>query len=241
MIVAREIIEKNQLPDKDNGLYCLIGQAQDGSVHFCDILKAPHMLVGGRSGSGKSVFLRGVILSLMMNYTPDEVGLVLLDPKHHTEFIVYDEAPHVLGTELVCAERELERRLALRDTCKKQKPIVVIIDEYAEFFYDKQSREVVEKLVQRGYGMGIYVILATQRLAKDVLTPVLKENLSTVVMCAVGDKKTSKFVLGQYGAEKLYGSGEILYKDGGGNIVRLQVGYADNQSVQDIVQALKGK
>ena len=83
MLTAREIMERSQLPEKENGLYCLIGQSEDGAVHFCDILKAPHILVGGCTGTGKSVLLRGVVLSLIMNYTPDEVGRILLDTKNH--------------------------------------------------------------------------------------------------------------------------------------------------------------
>lgn len=236
MLKARELIENNRLPKKEKGLYCLIGQAEDGAVHFCDVLKAPHILVGGCTGTGKSVLLRGVILSLIMNYTPDEVGLVLLDTKKHCEFIVYDDVPHIFGLKLEDAEKELERRLSLN--ARNEKPIVVIIDEYAELSYNKKTKEIVEKLVRCGHGVGIHVIMATQRAAKDVITPVLQENLSTVASCAVADKRDSKFVMGKYGAEKLQGKGDMLYKDSGGNIVRVQSGYVGNQGVQDIVQAI---
>lgn len=234
MLQASELIKNNCLPEKESGLYCLIGQAEDGAVHFCDILKAPHILVGGCTGTGKSVFLRGVILSLIMNYSPDEVGLVLLDTKHHCEFVVYDNVPHIFGLKLENAEKELERRLSLN--ARNEKPIVVIIDEYAELSYNKKTKEIVEKLVQFGVSVGIHVIMATQRAAKDVITPVLQENLSTVASCAVADKRDSKFVLGKYGAEKLLGNGDMLYQDGGGNIVHIQSGYVGNQDVQGIVQ-----
>ena len=238
MMTAREIMERSQLPEKANGLYCLIGQSKDGAVHFCDILKAPHILVGGCTGTGKSVLLRGVVLSLIMNYTPDEVGLILLDTKQHCEFVVYDDIPHVVGLKIEDAESELKRRLSLREGFNERKKIVVIIDEYAELSYDKKTKEIVEKLVQRGHGVGIHVIMATQRVAKDVITPVLQDNLSTVVSCAVAEKRDSKFVMGKYGAEKLLGKGDMLYKDSGGNIVHIQSGYVGNQGVQDIVQAI---
>ena len=239
MIKAHELIQNNQLPDKNNGLYCLIGQAENGEVHFCDITKAPHILVGGYSGSGKSIFLRGVVLSLIMNYTPDEVGLVLLDTKQHCEFVVYDDVPHVLGKELALAEEELERRLSSTDSCDKK--IVVIIDEYAELSRNPQTRKTVEKLLQFGAGVGIHVVMATQRLAKEVITPAFQACLSTVVCCVVGEKSTSKFALGKYGAEKLLGKGDMLYKDGGGNITRLQAGYVFEHDTQEIVERIKEK
>ena len=238
MMTAREIMERSQLPEKENGLYCLIGQAEDGTVHFCDILKAPHILVGGCTGTGKSVLLRGVVLSLIMNYTPDEVGLILLDTKQHCEFVVYDNVPHIMGVKIEDAEAELKRRLALGEGFNEQKKIVVIIDEYAELSYDKKTKEIVEKLVQLGAGVGIHVIMATQRVAKDVITPILQDNLATVVSCGLAEKRDSKFVIGKYGAEKLLGKGDMLYKDSGGTIVRVQSGYVCNQGVQDVVQAI---
>ncbi|MBQ7912182.1 MAG: DNA translocase FtsK [Clostridia bacterium] len=241
MIKARELVNKNQLPKKEEGLYCLIGQAENGAVHFCDITAAPHILVGGCTGTGKSVFLRGVILSLIMNYTPDEVGLILLDMKHHAEFVVYDDIPHVLGAELEVADKELDSRLSSMNAYDKEKRIVVIIDEYAELSRNEQDKKIVGKLVQCGHGVGIHVIMATQRVAKDVITASIKECFSTVVSCAVAEKRDSKFVLGKCGAEKLRGKGDMLYKDRGENITRVQTGYVGNSDVQDIVQALKEK
>ena len=238
MITAREIMERSQLPERENGLYCLIGQAEDGAVHFCDILKAPHILVGGCTGTGKSVLLRGVVLSLIMNYTPDEVGLVLLDTKQHCEFVVYDDIPHVVGVKIEDAEAELKRRLALGEGFHERKKIVVIIDEYVALSYDKKTKEIVEQLVQFGAGVGIHVIMATQRVTKDVITPVLQCNLATVISCRVADRRDSKFVLQKYGAEKLLGKGDMFYKDSGGTIVRVQSGYVGNQGVQDVVQAI---
>ena len=240
-VKASDMLAQNQLPDKNNGLYCLIGQGENGEVHFCDITKAPHMLVGGCTGSGKSVFLRGVVLSLIMNYTPDEVGLILLDTKQHCEFVVYDDVPHVLGKELRLAEEELECRLNSADDFDKKKKIVVIIDEYAELSRNPQTRKTVEKLLQYGHGVGIHVVMATQRLAKEVITPAFQALISTVVCCRVGEKSTSKFALGKYGAEKLLGKGDMLYKDGGGNITRLQAGYVFEHDTQEIVERIKEK
>ena len=239
-VKAGDLLSKNHLPDKNKGLYCLIGQAENGEVYFCDITKAPHILVGGCTGSGKSIFLRGMVLSLIMNYTPDEVGLVLLDTKQHCEFVVYDDVPHVLGKELALAEVELERRLSAAGGNGTGKNIVVVIDEYAELSRNPQTRLVVEKLLRFGYGVGIYVIMATQRLAKEVITPTLQACLATVVCCRVGEKSTSKFALGKYGAEKLLGKGDMLYKDGCGNITRVQSGYVFNHDVQEIVYKIKG-
>lgn len=238
MITARELMGRRRLPEKERGLYCLVGQSEDGVVRFCDILKAPHILVGGCSGAGKTELLQGVLLSLIMNYTPDEVGIVLLDPKKHCEFVVYEDIPHVVGLKIESAEAELKRRLALSGNFRESKKIVVIIDEYAGLSYDKKTKEIVEKLVQFGDSVGIHVIMATQRVAKDVITPVLQCKLPTVVSCALAERKDSKFLIGEYGAEKLQGKGEMLYKDRSGNIVRVQSGYVGSQDVQDIVQAI---
>jgi S-DNA-T family DNA segregation ATPase FtsK/SpoIIIE len=236
MLKASELIKNNCLPEKESGLYCLIGQAEDGAVHFCDILKAPHILVGGCTGSGKSVLLRGVVLSLIMNYTPDEVGLILLDTKEHAEFVVYDNLPHLVGTGLKVVEEEMERRFNVWEIGKQYKPLVVMIDEYAELSYNKEKKEVVERLLKFGHGVGIHVMLATQRVTKDVITPIMKAQLTTILTCRLADKRDSKFVLGEYGAEKLLGNGDMLYKDSGGNIMRVQSGYVGNQDVQGIVQ-----
>lgn len=235
MLKARKLIENNQLPEKGNGIYCLIGQAEDGAVHFCDILKAPHILVGGCTGTGKSILLHGVILSLIINYTPSEVGLILLDTKH-CEFVVYDNVPHIVGRNLEDAEKEMEHRLSLNE--HNEKPIIVIIDEYAELSYDKKTKRIVEKLVQYGHGVGIHVIMATQRVAKDVITPILKENLSTVITCALVEKRDSKFIIGKYGAEKLHGYGDMLVKDIGGEIVRVKSGCVSNPDLQEVVQKI---
>ena len=241
MIKASELIGNSQLPEKGKGLYCLIGQAENGEVHFCDITSAPHILVGGCTGSGKSIFLRGVVLSLIMNYTPDEVGLILLDTKHHAEFVVYDNVPHVLGTDIKQADEELERRLSAKESCATQKKIVVIIDEYVELSFDSKNKKIVEKLAREGAGVGIHVVMVTQRVAKDVITPALQECFQTVVCGVVVDKKTSKFMLGETGAEKLRGYGDMLYKDRGGHIVRVQSGYVGNCGVQEIVERIKVK
>ena len=240
-VKAGDLLSKNHLPDKNKGLYCLIGQAENGEVYFCDITKAPHILVGGCTGSGKSIFLRGVVLSLIMNYTPDEVGLVLLDTKQHCEFVVYDDVPHVLGKELRLAEEELARRLSSTDDCDKQKKIVVIIDEYWELSRNPKDKEIVEKLLRCGHGVGIHVIMATQGVGKHVLTPAIKENLCTIVCCVVAEKGDSRFMLGKYGAEKLLGKGDMLYKDRGGNIKRLQAGYVFERDTQEIVERIKEK
>lgn len=225
------------LPEKEGGVYCLVGQAEGGCVHFCDLLNAPHILVGGYSGSGKSVFLRGVILSLILNYTPKEVGLVLVDSKQSGEFVVYDGVPHLLGKELSFALSEMECRQS--GDRENQSTIVVLIDEFSAL--SDEEKEMVEILIQRGHGIGIHVILATQRVTKEVVSPALKEGLCTVVSCALKEKKDSKFALGKKGAEKLLGNGDMLYKDRGGAIMRLQAGYVQERDVQKIVRAVKEK
>lgn len=212
------------------GTFCVVGQTAERVTHFCNLSRAPHMLVGGCSGSGKSVVLHGVILSLAVNYSPRELELVLVDPKD-VEFTAYDGLPHVRRADLSTVEEELARRKA------GEKRLVVVIDEVA--LLDERDRKITEKLVRDGQGGGISVVFATQRVMSDNLSRVLKAGAPTVIACHLSSKLESRALLGAAGAEKLNERGEIIYKDGSGKFVELQSFYTTGRERQELVEKIK--
>lgn len=232
--------------EADDGVYCIIGQTTDKVVHFCDITKAPHIVVGGCTGSGKSVLLHSIILSLITNYSPDKVGLVLLDSKG-TEFGLYRDLPHVLygNKEINDSLRELLVELARRKRLrtKENQPftqrVAVIIDEYS--LLDKEAQKIVKRLVRLGHGMGIHVVLASQRITRAYVPTDIRIYAETMVACRVATKADSYYLLGEHGAETLQGYGDMFYRDRSGECIRLTSGYASGKDIQAIVELVKEK
>ena len=236
MIRINDLLKHNFRIKNDKRLYCLIGQAQDGKVHFCNLANAPHILVGGCTDSGKSMLLHNMILSLAKRYSPKEVGLVLLDPKE-TEFSVYHNLPHLLYKERTVqfCLNQLEEKLNEQKTTEQK--IVVVIDEYS-ILADKE-KQIVEKLVRLGHGVGIHVILATQRVAN--VSSVIKACAQTVIACKVADEIESLALLGETGAELLSEKGEILYRSQHQKNRRFTSGYASKEDIKNIVEKVKMK
>ena len=224
---------------KGKGLNCFIGHKENGESCYCDIGKASHILVSGCCGSGKSVFLHGVILSLIKSYTHNEIGLVLLDTKRQGEFAVYKGIPHLLGYDINLAVKELEARLSATHSCGTQKKIIVVIDEFAAI-HNPQEQKTLEKLLKTGANYGIHVVMATQVGEKDVINSTIKECCSDVVCFLVLDEGVSRLVLGESGAEELSGKGDMLYRDRNGNIAHLQAEYVLVEETKKFVEKLKG-
>lgn len=202
-----------------------------------DITEAPHILIAGTTGAGKSVFLHSLICQLICNKTAEELKLILIDPKK-VELQIYDEIPYLIGKTATSTEeafycfeyicKEMERRMILfseasvrniqtynekKTTC--QLPyIVMVIDEYSELLsVDKQSTEkYLKRITSIARFTGIHVVLATQRPSVDVISGTIKSNLPTQIAFAVVNETTSKIIIDQKGAEKLHGNGEFLYK-----------------------------
>ena len=234
MIKINDLLKHNIRIKNDKRLHCLIGQAQDGKVHFCNLANAPHILVGGCTGSGKTMLLHNIILSLARSYSPKEVGLVLLDAKE-TEFGVYNNLPHLLykdRTVRFCLD-QLETKLNEQKTLEQK--IVVVIDEYSILNYEE--KQIVEKLVRLGHGVGIYVILAVQRVAN--VSPVIKACAQTVIACKTENEIESLALLGETGAELLSGQGEMLCRGQHQKPRRFTSGYASREDIKNIVEKVK--
>ena len=239
---------------------------------YGDISKMIHLLVAGSSGSGKSVFLGALIVSMIYKYSPEELRLILIDPKK-TEFVLYNNLPHLMINEIITdvnkavqslnwAIGEMNRRYTLfeqmsrsgkyvvnLDQYNEQLPknerlpkIVIIIDELADLMLaaKKDIEEKIQNLTQKARAAGIHLIVATQRPSADVITGVIKSNLSTRIAFAVASEVDSRVILDQSGAQKLLGKGDFLYSMPGINIpVRVQSAFISPADSQRVVNFIK--
>ncbi len=239
---------------------------------YGDISKMIHLLVAGSSGSGKSVFLGSLIISLIYKYSPEELRLILIDPKK-TEFVLYNNLPHLMINEIITdagkavqslnwAIGEMNRRYGLfeqmsragtyvvnldqyneqLDKSQRLPKIVIIIDELADLMLaaKKEMEDRIQNLTQKARAAGIHLIVATQRPSTDVITGVIKSNLSTRVAFYVATDVDSRVILDQTGAQKLLGKGDFLYTMPGINVpVRVQSAFISPEDSQKVVNFIK--
>lgn len=235
-----------------------IGMAIDGSSVLADIEKMPHMLIAGTTGSGKSVFMQGLIVSLLLKHTPNEMELYMVDPKM-VEFSYYQDLCmcHVvteswgavnLLKELCVDMDDRYRQLAaagVRDideyNAKNSVPMkrkILFVDELADLMMTSKAsvEDCIVRLAQKARACGIHLILATQRPTVNVVTGLIKANISTKVCFAVPSYRDSMVMLDKAGAEKLLGKGDMLYRTGTGiDAVRLQGGFIESKEINNIV------
>ena len=245
------------------------GKDITGDVIGVKVTDYPHMLVGGTTGSGKSIFIHNIIMSLIMTTTPEELRLLLIDPKQ-VEMGKYKEIPHLLcpmvsdyAESKVAMERlvgEMERRYAmlvdagvsdlaqyneyaLENNLPTLPIIVCIIDEYANLVDNcKDIASPVVKIAAKSRACGIHMIIATQRPSVNVITGVIKGNLGTRVALKVASAVDSQVILGEGGAEDLLGNGDLLVdsqKIPGHGFTRLQCPFVDNKEIRRVVTFLR--
>lgn len=238
VVGLREILDTEEFKQSPNSLYMALGKDVRGSSAFADLSEMPHLLVGGTTGSGKTICLNSIILSFLYRNSPEELKLVLVDPKR-VEFPVYSNLPHLLCPVIYDAQRtlvalkwlvgEMERRFTVlagansRDihsyNSKMEKKeedklpyIVLIIDELADLMSvkGKEIESYVVRLAQMSRATGIHLILATQRPSVEVITGLIKANITTRIALKVGSLVDSRTILDASGAEKLLGRGDML-------------------------------
>jgi DNA segregation ATPase FtsK/SpoIIIE-like protein len=237
IVSLKEMVE--HLPSGDRYNMCIpFGKSISGDYVFADLSDFPHMLVAGTTGSGKSIFMHGVIMSLIMRNRPEDLKLVVVDPKR-VEMGKYKELPHLLcpiikepSEAKVCFQKlidEMERRYTLfelagvsniRQFNKEYAPaagveklpfIVVVIDEYADLVDScKDIGDGVVRLAQKARAAGIHLVIATQRPSVQVITGVIKANLPVRVALSMNNAVDSQTILGVGGAEELVGHGDML-------------------------------
>ena len=261
----REVLSKLPAPDEKNVLAVGLGKDIMGTVKWAEINATPHMLIAGATGSGKSVCINCIIASILMRSKPDEVKLVMVDPKK-VELSMYNGVPHLLTPVVTDPKKasialknivvEMERRYQVfEDTkCKnigaynkmcetnsdyeKMPYIVFIIDELADLMLvaAKDVEDSIMRITQMARAAGIHLIVATQRPSTDVITGVVKANIPSRISFAVSSQIDSRTILDQGGAEKLLGKGDMLFKPMGENIpIRIQGAYVSDEELQKIV------
>jgi S-DNA-T family DNA segregation ATPase FtsK/SpoIIIE len=239
-VFVRELIERNEFVEQESRLYCGLGKDVGGKPIYCDLSKMPHILIAGATGMGKSVCLNSLIVSILYHATPEEVQMILIDPKK-VEMGVYNRIPHLLvpvvsdpkkaAGSLNWAVIEMEKRfiemeeVGVRDIkhyneITKNDPekrhmshIVIIIDELADLMMT--ARDEVEtsicRLAQKARAAGMHLVIGTQRPSVDVITGLIKANVPSRIACTVASQVDSRTIIDIQGAEKLLGRGDMLY------------------------------
>ncbi|WP_407933690.1 DNA translocase FtsK [Halarcobacter sp.] len=267
-IYIRELLESEIFQNAKSPLTMILGKDIVGKPFITDLKKLPHLLIAGTTGSGKSVGINSMILSLLYKNSPDNLKLVMIDPKM-LEFSMYNEIPHLLTpvitkpTDAINAlsnmVAEMERRYTLmsktktkniesynekakRDGFEAIPYIVVVIDELADLMMTsgKDVELSIARLAQMARASGIHLIVATQRPSVDVVTGLIKANLPSRLSYKVGQKVDSKIILDSLGAESLLGRGDMLFTPPGtSGLVRLHAPWSMETEIESVVDFLK--
>ena len=264
IVYVRDIFAHEKFQKAASRLTIGLGMDVVGNPVIADLARMPHLLIAGATGSGKSVAVNTIICSILFRATPEEVRLLLVDPKR-IELSCYEDIPHLLhpvvvdpklaSRALLWAVREMERRYQLMEEAKvkslasynaeaadKLPLIVIIIDELADLMM-VSSREVedsVARLAQMARAAGMHLILATQRPSVDVLTGLIKANFPTRMSFKVSSKIDSRTILDGSGAEHLLGAGDMLFMPPGtSKLQRIHGAYISEKETERIVAFLK--
>lgn len=221
---------------------CLLGQTVDGKKVWMDLAQNPHMLIAGTTGSGKSTLLHNIIANLF-NY--NDVDLCLIDPKQ-IEFSDYEKIGHSVRVIYTYSEtinlikkyievmEERYSRMRTGESISKMKPIVIIIDEFADLIMQdvgNSFRDLVCRLAAKCRVARIHLILATQRPSVDVVSGVIKANFPARIACRVASNIDSRVIINSIGAENLFGKGDALIRDNFRQMERFQIAYTNSQEV----------
>ncbi len=295
MVYLRELLASADFEKSKGVLTMTLGKNIGGVPVNVDLARMPHLLIAGTTGSGKSVGLNAMILSLLYQNSPEQCRFIMIDPKM-LELSVYDDIPHLLSpvvtdpskavVALKWTVREMEERYRsmsqmgvrnitgynqrLIDATKRGevmtrrvqtgfdeagKPIfeeqplsmdplpyiVVVVDEMADLMLvaGKEVEGAIQRLAQMARAAGIHIIMATQRPSVDVITGTIKANFPTRASFQVTSKIDSRTILGEQGAERLLGQGDMLYMAGGGQITRVHAPFVSDEEVEEVVNFLK--
>ena len=264
MVTLREIIDSDEYRNSKSKLTVALGRDIQGTPTCANLAKMPHLLVAGTTGSGKSVCLNAMIVSLLYNATPDEVKLIMIDPKK-VEFTVYRSIPHLLvpvvsnprkaAGALSWAVAEMDKRYALfaekgvrnlegyntyalSENLPKMPQIVIIIDELSDLMMaaSNEVEDSICRLAQKARAAGMHLIVATQRPSVDVITGLIKANIPSRVAFAVKSQIDSRTIIDTQGAEKLLGNGDMLFCPVGlSKPVRVQGAYLSDEEIERVI------
>ena len=274
-VFMRAVMESDAWQKGHAAIPIVLGKDVAGNPVILDLAKAPHLLIAGSTGSGKSVCMNTLIMSLLFKFSPDELRLIMVDPKI-VEFEDYKRLPHLITPvindskkvpiALRWAVTEMEKRyhiLAKAGVKKlaeynsrpnpvpvidengveapaKMPVLIVIIDELAELMMTdarKDSEAYITRIAQLGRAAGVHIVVATQRPSTQIITGVIKANLPTRIAFRVGQMIDSRVILDQNGAEKLLGSGDMLFlAPGGMDLERVQGAWVKDEDIKQVVK-----
>ena len=267
-VYLRDIIESPQFTGAKSKLSFALGKDIGGQCVVGNIAKLPHMLIAGTTGSGKSVCMNSLILSLLYKARPDEVRLIMIDPKM-VELGVYNGIPHLYVPVVTDPKKaagalqwsvvEMLKRyrlfseIGVRDLASYNKhcletgeqtmpQVVIVIDELADLMLvaSKEVEESICRVAQMGRAAGMHLIIATQRPSADVITGLMKANIPSRIAFAVSSAMESRIILDQAGAEKLVGMGDMLFSPVGcGKPTRIQGAFVSDEEREEVIQFIK--
>ena len=267
-VSLREVIDSTEFNKAKSKSSFAVGKDIGGSCIVGNIAKLPHMLIAGTTGSGKSVCMNSIIISLLYKASPEDVKLIMIDPKM-VELGIYNAIPHLLipvvtdpkkaagslqwaVTEMMrryksmsdAGVRDLESYNSIMESEEGQKlpQVVVIIDELADLMLvaAKEVEESICRIAQMGRAAGIHLIIATQRPSADVITGLMKANIPSRIAFAVASAMESRIILDTMGAEKLVGKGDMLFSPiGSGKPLRVQGCFVSDAEVEAVATYVK--
>jgi len=264
-VYLKEIIGNEKFNKKEIKLPIAIGKSISGMPIIGDLTSMPHLLIAGTTGSGKSVCINTIIVSLLYRLSPDLCKFILIDPKM-LELSAYEGIPHLLSPVITDSKkaasalgwtvREMNSRYKLmsKDGVRnidgynskhklKMPYIVVVVDEMSDLMLvaGKEIENYIQKLSQMARAAGIHIIMATQRPSVDVITGTIKANFPTRISFRVSSKIDSRTILGEQGAEQLLGNGDMLFMSSANRIVRIHGPYVSEKEIEKITNVLRAQ
>ena len=264
-VYLSEILSNNDFKKKEIELPIALGKNISGNPVVGDLSSMPHLLIAGTTGSGKSVCINTIILSLLYRHKPDKCKFILIDPKM-LELSTYEGIPHLLCPVITEAKKaasvlgwvvkEMESRYRLMTkegvrnidgyNLKHKLPmpyIVVVVDEMSDLMLvaGKEIENYIQKLSQMARAAGIHIIMATQRPSVDVITGTIKANFPTRISFQVTSKIDSRTILGEQGAEQLLGKGDMLYMSSANRIVRIHAPFVSDNEIEKVNNSLRSQ
>ena len=266
-VALKEIISSKEFNNKDIKIPITLGKSISGFPIVGDLVSMPHLLIAGTTGSGKSVCINTLILSILYRHKPDDCKLIMIDPKM-LELSIYQGIPHLLTpvitepkkatTALKWVVKEMEKRYremteigvrnisgfndkASSESRKKMPYIVVIVDEMADLMMiaGKEIENYIQRLAQMARAAGIHIFMATQRPSVDVITGTIKANFPTRISFQVTSKIDSRTILGEQGAELLLGNGDMLFMSSASRIIRIHGPYVSEKEIERVSTFLR--
>ncbi len=264
-VYLNEILNNQNFKKKDVKLPIALGKSISGTPIIGDLASMPHLLIAGTTGSGKSVCINTIILSLLFRHTPEKCKFILIDPKM-LELSTYEGIPHLLCPVITEAKKaasvlgwvvkEMESRYRLMTkegvrniesyNSKHRLPmpfIVVVVDEMSDLMLvaGKEIENYIQKLSQMARAAGIHIIMATQRPSVDVITGTIKANFPTRISFQVTSKIDSRTILGEQGAEQLLGKGDMLYMSSANKIIRIHAPFVSDNEIEKVNNFLRSQ